>query len=93
MRLRWSVEGALVGVTTVNHGHMSEMEMIEPTRIRATWAMEDVLRYTADDPRPISGFNGYGHYHETYVLIDGRWHIEKITLKRLLMLPRPKQAN
>jgi hypothetical protein len=27
--------------------------------------------------------HGYGHYHETYVLVDGQWLISTMTLKRL----------
>jgi hypothetical protein len=27
--------------------------------------------------------HGYGHYHETYEKVDGRWRIKTITLTRL----------
>jgi hypothetical protein len=83
--IRQSVEGALAGVTTVHHGHMGEMVMTEPGRISATWAMEDIIRYPPN--WPLAGFNGYGHYHDSYVLEDGRWLIESVTLKRLLVRP------
>jgi len=66
---------------------MGEMEMIGPGRIRAIWAMEDVIRYPQG--RPIAGFNGYGHYHDTYVLEDGCWLIESVRLERLHLDPVP----
>ena len=59
--------------------------MTEPGRISATWAMEDIIRYPPN--WPLAGFNGYGHYHDSYVLEDGRWLIESVTLKRLLVRP------
>lgn len=89
--IRQSVEGALTGVTTVHHGHMAEMEMAGPGRVTAIWAMEDVIRYP--EGWPVAGFNGYGHYHDSYVFESGRWLIESVTLKRLLIQPVAKAAG
>jgi len=87
--IREGVEAALTGVTSVHHGHMSEMEFIEPGRIRAIWAMEDVIRYP--NGRSVAGFNGYGHYYDTYIFEDGQWRIESVSLKRLHLDPIPQQ--
>jgi len=87
--IRDGVEAALTGVTSVHHGHMAEVQIVEPGRIRAIWAMEDVIRY--GEGRPIAGFNGYGHYHDTYIFEDGRWLIDRVTLKRLHLDPIPHQ--
>jgi len=89
--IRQSVEGALEGVTTVHHGHMSETVMTAPDRITATWAMEDVIRYPPN--WPVTGFNGYGHYHDSYVFENGQWLIESVTLTRLLIRPLPHRAG
>jgi hypothetical protein len=40
--------------------------------------MEDMLRF-ADG----SELHAYGHYHETYEKVDGRWRIKTLTLTRL----------
>jgi hypothetical protein len=46
------------------------------------WAMEDVLRWTTDaDGTQV--LHGYGHYHDTYARVDGRWLIESSRLSRL----------
>jgi len=87
--IRQSVEAALDGVTTVHHGHMVEISEIEPGRLRATWAMEDMIRYPAG--RPLAGFYGYGHYHDTYVFRDGRWFIDSVRLARLHVTPLPQK--
>jgi len=83
--IRQSVEGALTGVTTVHHGHMAEMEMVGPDRVTAIWAMEDVIRYPPG--RPVPGFHGYGHYHDTCVRAGGVWQIRETVLKRLQITP------
>lgn len=40
--------------------------------------MEDVVRLA-----PGVNLRGYGHYHETYRKVDGRWLIAESTLTRL----------
>jgi uncharacterized protein (TIGR02246 family) len=75
------VEGAVGDVTTVHHGHTPEIEILSDTTARGIWAMEDVLRWP--DGAPITAMHGYGHYHETYEKIDGRWLIASTRLTRL----------
>jgi uncharacterized protein (TIGR02246 family) len=75
------VKGAVDPVTTVHHGHMPEIEILSPTTARGIWAMEDKLRWP--EGTPIRSMHGYGHYHETYEKVDGRWLIKTITLTRL----------
>lgn len=48
--------------------------------------MEDVIRPLgtgADLPFSSAGFKGYGHYHETYLRIEGQWRIQTSKLTRL----------
>ncbi len=63
---------------TVHQGHMPEIELISETAATGIWAMYDLVR--------VSGgidLAGYGHYHETYEKVDGRWRIRTSTLIRL----------
>jgi uncharacterized protein (TIGR02246 family) len=69
----------LQDVVTVHHVHTPEMELTSPTTASAIWAMEDMLRW----PDGGGDMHGYGHYHETYVKIDGAWRIQSSTLTRL----------
>ena len=75
------VKGAVHPVVTVHHGHMPEIEITSPTTARGIWSMEDMLRWP--EGSPIRSLHGYGHYHETYEKVDGRWLIKTLTLSRL----------
>lgn len=75
------VRGAVGEVVTVHHGHMPEIEIVSDSAARGVWAMEDMLRWP--EGAPIRGLHGYGHYHETYEKVAGRWLIKTITLTRL----------
>src|SRR3989449_9484850 len=75
------VRGAVGDVVTVHHGHMPEIEVTSATTARGIWAMEDKLRWP--EGAPIRAMHGYGHYHETYEKVDGRWLIKTLTLSRL----------
>jgi len=75
------VSQVLADVTSVHHGHMPEIELLSPTTARGVWAMEDKLWWPAGSP--ISHLHGYGHYHETYAKVDGRWVITSMRLDRI----------
>jgi hypothetical protein len=68
-------------VLTVHHGHMPEIEVTGDDSATGIWAMEDILRWPPGGI--LGGLHGWGHYHETYTRIDGRWHIQTCTLTRL----------
>ena len=76
------VRRAVEQMETVHHGHMPEIEVDSETTAAGVWSMEDVLRWT-DRGGVTHGLHGYGHYHETYVRIGGRWLIASIRLSRL----------
>jgi len=78
-RIREVVEA----LETVHHGHMPEIEVTSPTTARGVWSMEDKLRWPEDSPAAIRALHGYGHYHETYEKLDGRWKIKTFALTRL----------
>jgi hypothetical protein len=68
-------------VTTVHHGHMPEIELTSPTTAKGVWSMEDKLWWP--EGGPMTHLHGYGHYHETYVKVDGQWRIKTLKLTRL----------
>lgn len=78
-----SVSGALVGARTCHHGHMPEIEITSPNTATGTWAMEDHLWIPEGHRLGIRHMHGYGHYHETYEKIDGRWYIKTLKLTRI----------
>jgi SnoaL-like domain len=75
------LERILGNVVSVHHGHMPEIELISPTQARGVWAMEDTLWWP--EGSPIRHLHGYGHYHETYEKVDGRWVITSMRLTRI----------
>ena len=74
------LRGTLADVTTVHHGHMPEIELTGPASATGIWALHDILVW----PNGMR-LDGYGHYHETYEKVDGRWRISSTTLTRLHM--------
>lgn len=70
---------------TVHQIHNSEIEFKSHTEASAIWAMEDWHRYTPTSERPAKSMHGYGHYYETWKLVDGEWVIASLELRRLLV--------
>jgi SnoaL-like protein len=66
---------------TIHHGHMPEIELTSATTARGIWAMEDLIWWPEGSRRKT--LHGFGHYHETYEKIDGRWLIKTLRLTRL----------
>jgi len=63
---------------TAHQVHAPELELTSETTARGVWALEDVVRLA-----PALNLRGYGHYHETYVKLDGQWKIKSSKLTRL----------
>lgn len=63
---------------TAHQVHAPEIELKSQTTAHGVWALEDVVRLA-----PGVNLRGYGHYHETYEKIDGRWRIKSSRLTRL----------
>lgn len=76
-----AVRGVLVGVTTVHHGHMPEIDIVDENNAKGIWAMYDLLKFPAGSP--IDELAGYGHYHETYRKVQGQWKISSMKVTRL----------
>lgn len=63
---------------TVHQVHAPEIELTSPTTARGIWALEDVVRFG-----PGVNLRGYGHYTETYELVDAQWRFTTSALTRL----------
>ena len=79
------VRDAVAGMVTVHHGHMPEVDVLSGDAARGTWAMEDVLRWSTGGAEGTQVLHGYGHYHDSYVCVDGRWLIQSSRLSRLAL--------
>jgi len=54
-----TVSRNLERMVTVHHGHMPEIEVIDPGHVHATWSMEDLL-FVNDPSKPGFSLHGYG---------------------------------
>ena len=75
--VRKTVESAV----TVHHGHMPEVEVISAANARGIFAMEDLIWWPEGARRKT--LHGWGHYHETYEKVEGKWLIKTLRLTRL----------
>jgi len=82
-QIRQFVEGSVGPVVTVHHGHMPEIEITSPTTANGIWAMQDFLKMPEGSPLGVKTLIGWGHYTETYELVDGAWKIKTLVLTRL----------
>lgn len=78
------LEQWLARAVTVHHGHMPEIELLGPEEARGVWSMSDIVDH------PDFLLEGWGHYHERYVIEDGDWRIAELRLSRLRVKRIPK---
>ena len=71
------VSKTLAKAVTVHQVQQPEITVDSPTA-SGVWAMQDVVRFV-----PGLTMHGFGHYHETYEKVDGRWLITSSRLTRL----------
>jgi hypothetical protein len=80
------VSDFLAEVTSIHHGHMPEIEILDEDTASGIWAMMDQLRYAlraTSAPQQSTGTVwGYGHYVERYVRAGGQWKFKDVTLSR-----------
>ena len=68
---------ALQDASTVHHGHLPEIELVDDSNATGVWAMNDIVQM------PGILLEGWGHYHESYRKQGGEWKISRIRLTRL----------
>ncbi|WP_373863621.1 nuclear transport factor 2 family protein [Nocardia vermiculata] len=73
--------------TSAHHGHTPEITLTSNTTATGIWAMEDQLWWTNGDVE--EHLHGYGHYHEKYRKVDGKWLISYRNLTRLRVTQTP----
>jgi hypothetical protein len=67
---------ALKSIVTRHVAAMPEITLTSPTTAKAIWSLHDILYM------PTNRFEGWGHYHEDYVKLEGVWKIQKIRTTR-----------
>ena len=65
---------------SVHHSHTPEITFESATKAKGIWAMEDNIFWQQDGEE--HWLNGFGFYHETYELRDGKWLFTSRQLKR-----------
>lgn len=83
-RIVEQVRGFVDAARTTHHVHSPEIAFEDDARATVVWAMQDrVVWPPGKAPMPVLALTGYGHYHETYVCVDGTWRIAALKLTRL----------
>lgn len=82
------VFAGLEGTTTVHQACLPEIEILSETSATGTWALFDELLFSKG---PIRELTGYGHYYDTYELIDGKWKIKAVRITRLRVDLSPRK--
>jgi hypothetical protein len=72
------VQRVLRRAVTVHQVQQPEIDLTSPSTATGVWAMLDVVRFA-----PGITLHGFGHYHETYENVGGRWVIKSSKLTRL----------
>jgi hypothetical protein len=78
-------KGLFATTQTIHQIHNSEIEFKSDSEASAIWSMEDWHIYAPVDGNPSKTMHGYGHYYETWKLIDGTWLITSIDLLRTIL--------
>ncbi len=73
--------------STIHHGHMPEIDVIDKDNATGIWAMDDIVKL------PGLSIQGWGHYHETYRRELGVWKIARIKLTRLRLLQNGEEQT
>jgi ketosteroid isomerase-like protein len=71
------ISGALDGGVTVHEGHMPVIQITGSDTATGIWQLHDWVQYETVQ------FHGFGHYHESYRKVDGRWLISFMTITRI----------
>lgn len=78
------VRARTAGATTVHQCTLPEITIIDEVSAAGIWAMMDLVQRGPTLPEDgMSGFRGYGHYHERYSRTPEGWRISNVLLERL----------
>jgi hypothetical protein len=68
-------------LVTVHQGHQHEIQVTSPTTADGIWSFSD--RFFMPPGAPFERLVGYGHYHDTYEKIGGKWLLKTTRITRL----------
>jgi len=74
-------------VTSIHHAHQPEIDILSSTEAKGVWVLEDQFWWMNGNVE--ESFHGFGHYHERYRRIDGRWFISARTVTRTRVTTTP----
>jgi hypothetical protein len=74
------VFAGLQGTTTVHQACLPEIEILSESDATGVWALFDALLFSKGS---VSELTGYGHYHDIYERVDGKWKIKAVKISRL----------
>ncbi len=77
------IKAAAATSANVHHSHMPEIRVIDEAKASGIWAMYDWYLDGAGDESERRGFEGFGHYIQTYRFEDGAWRIATSRIERL----------
>jgi hypothetical protein len=75
-----SVRRKVGAAVTVHRGHLLEIDIESPESATAVWEMTDFAQIPEGASHRF--LSGSGRYYERYRLIDGKWMISRLELKR-----------
>lgn len=81
------IAGAVGEIIAVHQGHDPQIEVLSHDHAKGRWTLYDRLEY-ADET-----MHGYGHYHEEYLRVEGRWRISALILTRLRVVWEANRAG
>ena len=78
----WMSDGmARLGIVSVHQGHNFDVEFLDDKTAKGIWSMTDRLYFPPGGD--FSLMTGYGHYHETYKEVSGRWLLQTTHITRI----------
>ena len=70
------VSASMARVTTVHHGHVPEITIVDDVSAVGRWGLTNYCEYTTADGAP-AWLRGYGRYHDRYVRAGTGWRIAR----------------
>lgn len=78
----WKSDGmSRLGIVSVHQSHNYEVTFDDELNARAIWSMTDRLFFPPGGA--FSLMTGYGHYHDSYRLVDNAWQLRTTRIKRI----------
>ena len=79
------VSESMRNVTTIHHGHMPEIALVDGDTAVGHWGLTNYCEYRGADGA-LHWLRGYGHYDDAYVRTDDGWRIRRSHFYRRDML-------